>query len=75
VAREIAVRAGDKKDIESRTASLYTALLDKGGYSSGPRYKPRTMSSFVERRRSGRMIGPLGGVGAGLLARFSPCSV
>jgi hypothetical protein len=46
VAREIAVRAAEEIDAESRTASLYTALLDVRWMSSGPRYKPRTVSSF-----------------------------
>jgi len=48
VVREIAVDAAEEIDAESPTASLYTALLDERGYlSSGPRYKPRTVSSFA----------------------------
>jgi len=34
---------------ESLTASLYTALRDECEWLSGPRYKSRTVSSFVER--------------------------
>jgi hypothetical protein len=50
VGHEVVVHAGGETDIESRTASLYTALLNECGWSFGPRYKSRTVSSFVERR-------------------------
>ena len=47
--RVIAVDAAEEIDAESPTASLYTALLDGQWMSSGPRYKPRTVSSFADR--------------------------
>jgi hypothetical protein len=74
-AREIVAHAAEEIEDESRTASLYTALLDEQFSSSGPRYKPRTVSSFVERRWPESMIDRFGLFRAGQLARFSPCSV
>jgi len=45
----IAAGAAWQIGAESLTASLYTALRDECEWSSGPRYKSRTVSSLVER--------------------------
>jgi hypothetical protein len=52
VGRANAVGAAGSIGAESRTASLYTALWDEYEYSSGPRYKPRTVSSGLLARFS-----------------------
>ena len=46
-APEISVGAVRYERTEDRTADLYAALLDGCCGSSGPRYKSRTVSSFV----------------------------